>query len=102
MASGAFVSFASAHVAHRLHITWEMDTRSKAGHCVCSAPHRYTELERADERTRTAYPCSLRVITQALQGFARACKTPISKRVFFPCLAACCTVLRSWWYQHHS
>src|SRR5215210_3919073 len=27
-------------------------------------------LRRADERTRTAYPCSLRVIHQALQGFA--------------------------------
>ena len=26
---------------------------------------------RADERTRTAYPCSLRVITQALQGVQR-------------------------------
>src|SRR5215211_859202 len=32
-------------------------------------------FERADERTRTAYPCSLRVIGQALQGFAEACKS---------------------------
>src|SRR5215212_4384677 len=54
---------------------------------------------RADERTRTAYPCSLRVITQALQGVAEACKSRISRR--FPLLrvAACCTVLRSRWYQ---
>ena len=44
-------------------------------------------LWRADERTRTAYPCSSRVTIQALQGFARACKIPISKRVSFLCLA---------------
>jgi hypothetical protein len=43
--------------------------------------------------------CSLRVITQALQGFARVCKCRISRR--FPLLwaAACCTVLRSRWCQ---
>jgi hypothetical protein len=54
---------------------------------------------RADERTRTTYPCSLRVIHQALQGFARGWKSRISRGVSFPCLAACCTVLRSRWYQ---
>jgi hypothetical protein len=54
---------------------------------------------RADERTRTAYLCSLRVITHALQGFAQTCKSPISKGVSFLYLAACCTVLRSRWYQ---
>src|SRR5829696_2650281 len=54
---------------------------------------------RADERTRTAYPCSLRVITQALQGCAGACKSRISKGVSFLYLAECCTVLRSRWYQ---
>jgi hypothetical protein len=43
--------------------------------------------------------CSLRVITQALQGCAEACNSRISKRVSFLCLAACCTVLRSRWYQ---
>ena len=43
--------------------------------------------------------CSLRVIIQALQGFARACKSRIFRGVSFPCLAACCTVLRSRWYQ---
>ena len=43
--------------------------------------------------------CSLRVISQVLQGFARACKSPISKRLSFLCLALCCTVLRSRWYQ---
>jgi hypothetical protein len=43
--------------------------------------------------------CSLGVISQALQGFARACKTRISKPVSFLSLAACCTVLRSRWCQ---
>src|SRR5215213_10402264 len=54
---------------------------------------------RADERTRTAYPCSLRVITQALQGFARACKSRIYRRLSVLRIAASCTVLRSRWYQ---
>jgi hypothetical protein len=52
---------------------------------------------RADERTRTAYPCSLRVITQALQGVAEACKCRISKPSSFLRLALCSTVLRSRW-----
>ncbi len=43
--------------------------------------------------------CSLRVIHQALQGFAGGCKCRIFRGVSFPCLAACCTVLRSRWYQ---
>ena len=41
----------------------------------------------------------LRVITQALQGCAGGCKHRIFRGVSFPCLAACCTVLRSRWYQ---
>ena len=41
----------------------------------------------------------LRVITQALQGFAGGCKSRISKRLSLLWLAACCTVLRSRWYQ---
>jgi hypothetical protein len=53
----------------------------------------------ADERTRTAYPCSLRVIHQPLQGVARVCKTPISREVSLLCLAQGCTVLRSRWCQ---
>src|SRR5215212_4853575 len=57
------------------------------------------EKRRADERTRTAYPCSLRVITQALQGCAQDCKCRISKPVTFLRLAECCTVLRSRWCQ---
>ena len=44
-------------------------------------------------------PCSLRVSGHALRGFARSCKSRISKRVSFLCLAPCCTVLRSRWYQ---
>jgi hypothetical protein len=63
----------------------------------------YSELKsnsrRADERTRTADLISLRVITQALQGFAEDCKSRIFRGVSFPCLAECCTVLRSRWYQ---
>jgi len=55
--------------------------------------------ERADERTRTADLISLRVIHQALQGFAEGCKSRIFKGVSFLCLAACCTVLRSRWCQ---
>src|SRR5215212_5109767 len=43
--------------------------------------------------------CSLRVIHQALQGFARGCKCRIFRGVSFPCLALYCTVLRSRWYQ---
>src|SRR5215213_6159164 len=50
--------------------------------------------KRADERTRTAYPCSLRVITQVLQECAGDCKCRIFRGVSFPCVAACCTVLR--------
>jgi hypothetical protein len=56
-------------------------------------------VERAEERTRTAYPCSLRVITQALQVFAGGCKYRIDKPFSLLWLAPCCTVLRSRWYQ---
>jgi hypothetical protein len=41
----------------------------------------------------------LRVIGHVLQRFARACKSRISKRLSFLCLALRCTVLRSRWYQ---
>src|SRR5215213_9520003 len=58
-----------------------------------------SQLERADERTRTAYPCSLRVIGHVLQGCAGGCRTRISKPFSLLCLALCCTVLRSRWYQ---
>jgi hypothetical protein len=54
---------------------------------------------RADERTRTADLTSLRVIGQPLQGYARACKTRIPRRLSLLWFAACCTVLRSRWYQ---
>ena len=39
--------------------------------------------------------CSLRVITQALQGVAQGCKCRIDKPVSFLSFARCCTVLRS-------
>src|SRR5215210_2189770 len=55
--------------------------------------------QRADERTRTAYSCSLRVIIHVLQGLAEVCKPRISKPVSFLRFAVCCPVLRSRWYQ---
>src|SRR5215212_2025469 len=55
--------------------------------------------ERADERTRTADLLQLRVIHQALQGCAQACKCRIPKPLSILWVAACCTVLRSRWYQ---
>ena len=41
----------------------------------------------------------LRVITQALQGCAEGCRSRVSKRLSLHWVAACCTVLRSRWYQ---
>ena len=41
----------------------------------------------------------LRVITQALQGFAQGCDCSIPKRFSLPPLARRCTVLRSRWCQ---
>ena len=55
--------------------------------------------KRADERTRTAYPCSLRVMHHSLQGFAGACKCCIDKPFSLLCLAVRCTVVRSQWCQ---
>jgi hypothetical protein len=43
--------------------------------------------------------CLLRVIHQALQGFAQVCKSRISKGGSLLWVAACCTVLRSRWCQ---
>ena len=57
------------------------------------------EKQRADERTRIAFLLQLRVIIQALQGFAGDCKCRIFRGISFACLAACCTVLRSRWCQ---
>jgi hypothetical protein len=69
-------------------------------HCSNSAFYlQMSEKQRADERTRTADLVSLRVIGQGLQRFAGGCKCRIFRGVSFPCLAACCTVLRSRWYQ---
>jgi hypothetical protein len=39
---------------------------------------------RADEWTRTAYPCSLRVCGQWLLRVALACKSRINRRLLFP------------------
>jgi hypothetical protein len=51
--------------------------------------------QRADERTRTAYSCSLRVITQALQGCAGDCKSRIGKGFSILSIAHYCRVLRA-------
>jgi hypothetical protein len=55
--------------------------------------------KRADERIRTAFLISLRVIIPVWQGFARARNLPISKPLSLLRLAQCCTVLRSRWGQ---
>jgi hypothetical protein len=39
------------------------------------------------------------VINHALQGITEGCKPCIDKLVSFLCIAPCCTVLRSRWYQ---
>ena len=51
------------------------------------------------EWTRTAGLLQLRVIHQALQGFAGQCKSCIDKLVSFLRFAPCCTVLLSRWCQ---
>src|SRR5215207_2216969 len=56
-------------------------------------------VQRADERTRTDDLISLRVCGQWLLGCAEACKSRISRRLSALRIAACCTVLRSQWYQ---
>jgi hypothetical protein len=58
------------------------------------------EKKRADELTRTADLISLRVIIQALQGFARGCKSRMYRPLAFLGSALKCTVLRSRWCQN--
>jgi hypothetical protein len=70
-----------------------------SGRRHCIDPDLY-RLWRADERTRTAYPCSLRVIIQVLLGFAWGCKYRIDKPLSLLWFALCCTVLRSRWCQN--
>jgi hypothetical protein len=93
-----------ACLRHPNALRWrELECRSKGSARVPGLFFRsvfYLQIEtkgRADERTRTADLISLRVISQALQGCAQVCKSRISKPVSFPCLALCCTVLRSRW-----
>jgi hypothetical protein len=59
----------------------------------------YAEKTRADERTRTAYLISLRVIIPMVLGLAGVCKSRILRRLSLLRLAVCCTVLRSRWCQ---
>jgi hypothetical protein len=58
-------------------------------------------LHRNKEPTSGLEPlvCSLRVIGQALQGFAEGCRCHIFRRLSLLWVAACCTVLRSRWCQ---
>src|SRR5215213_863656 len=66
----------------------------------CSEPvSANPKRKRADERTRTAYPCSLPGIRQALQEIALGRNSRISKLFALHWLAQCCTVLRSRWCQ---
>ena len=59
-----------------------------------------SRIVKADERIRTADLISLRVIGHALQECAVDCKSPISRGLSLLGVAACCTVLRSRWYQN--
>ena len=77
-----------------------MGTESRA--CYELAQKRLTNaenlnklIERADERTQTAFL----LITSDNSGVAGDCKCRIFREVSFPCLAECCTVLRSRWCQ---
>jgi hypothetical protein len=63
--------------------------------CDSSEPNK--ESRRADSNRLPLL--QLRVITRALQGYARGCKSRIDKPVSFLSFARCCTVLRSRWYQ---
>jgi hypothetical protein len=69
---------------------------------VTLASVRFYDICRENEEPASGFEpltCSLGVIGHALQGGAGGCKSPISKGVPFPCLAECCTVLRSRWYH---
>ena len=52
-------------------------------------------LWRADERTRTTHLLQLRVISQALQGFAQGCKSRIDQGCPVPSIAHYCRALRA-------
>ena len=58
----------------------------------------YISQKRADERTRTA-DLLITSDQSGVAGVAQACKSRISRGVSFLWFAACCTVLRSRWYQ---
>jgi hypothetical protein len=95
-----------ACLRHPNALRWrELECRSKGSARVPGLFFRsvfYLQIEtkgRADERTRTADLISLRVISQALQRLAGVCKSRIDRLISFLCLALCCTVLRSRWYQ---
>jgi hypothetical protein len=111
---GTMITIPAAHRKRRSRASWQSAASSTAPR-VCRDPAlcwgilgaprsscKLGEKRRADERTRTAYPCSLRVITQALQGCAGVCKSRIPRRLSLLRVAGCCTVLRSRWYQRVS
>jgi hypothetical protein len=97
--SGSIYADYNKSIVPRLPASQARSSRRSLVHVVAVIRLTYTDSGRADERTRTAYPCSLRVIIHVLLGFAQACKSHILKPVSFLRLAQCCTVLRSRWCQ---
>src|SRR5215212_8058909 len=73
--------------------TWSRET--SGNHFIIYVLPANQRFLRADERTRTAYPCSLRVCGQGLLGVAGVCKFRISKPFLVPCIAHYCRVLRA-------
>ncbi len=74
-----------------------IEPRSGSYVAVGVDPKPYRESRGADSNRLPLL--QLRVIHQALQGFAQPCKSRISKRLSLLRFAPCCTVLRSRWYQ---
>jgi hypothetical protein len=93
---GTSLSVACSHFALRLRVSPENEAWTKGG---CAYSVCLCRIERADERTRTADLISLRVIHRALQGFARASKSRVSRRLSLLGIAPRCTLLRSRWYR---
>jgi hypothetical protein len=67
---------------------------AKAAPCLEFSAY-LSRLWRADERTRSADPCSLRMRGQTFLGIAGVCKSHIEKRLCVLCIAHYCRVLRA-------
>jgi hypothetical protein len=78
--------------------TWSPETSGYSlYHLRFTCKTALVESRRADSNRLSLL--QLGVISQALQGFAKACKPLISGQLSLLGLAVCCTVLRSRWYQ---